>query len=76
MDDVLLVRRLDAVDQLPHDRERLVERHRPGQVLALDVLEHEVIGADVIEMTDVRVIQRGIDRASREKRSENSRSTP
>ena len=59
MDDVLLVRGLDAIDQLLDDGQRIVERHWALQILALDVLHDEEVRPDVIEMTDVGVVQRG-----------------
>jgi hypothetical protein len=57
MNDALLVRRLDPVDQLTDDREHRVEPQRPGGRLAFDELEHEVIRADVVEVADVRMVQ-------------------
>ena len=46
MDDALLVRRLESDGDLPRDRDRLVERERPGrdavrQRRPVDQLEHE-----------------------------------
>jgi hypothetical protein len=64
MDNVLLMRGLDAVDQLLNDRQHVFEigRTRPffrNEVLALDVLHDEVIRSDIIEMADVGVVERG-----------------
>ena len=59
MDDVLLVRGFDAVDQLLNDRQRVFEIERALEIFALDVLHDEVIGTNVIEMADVGVVERG-----------------
>ena len=58
MNDVPVVGRLDAVDQLPDDGHRLVELERPLQRLALDVLHDQVVRADIVKLADVGVIQR------------------
>src|SRR5262249_35920194 len=36
----------------------LFQRHRPAQRLAVDVLQHQEIRADVVNLTDMRMIQR------------------
>jgi hypothetical protein len=68
MDDALLVRGLERVGDLVGDRQRLVERHRTvvdavGERRPLDQLHHEIVGADVVDVADVRMIQRrdGVD---------------
>src|SRR6516162_3419386 len=63
MDDPLAVRRVERTRNFDADLERLVERERtfPNAVresLALDVLHHEKVGADVVERADVRMVER------------------
>ena len=64
----LPVRLVQRVRDLDGDRERLIQRQRPllqplGQRVALQVLHHQevdpVLGADVMERADVRVVQTG-----------------
>ena len=62
MDDAFLVRGLDAVDDLTQDRQRVAERHRSLQCLAFDILHDQIVRSDVVEVTDVGVVQ-GRDRA-------------
>ena len=62
MDDVLLVRGFDAVDQLLDDGERIIEVQRTAQVLTLDILHDQIVRSDVVQMADVGVVERG-DRA-------------
>ena len=38
--------------------QRGVHRHGPLQLLPVDVFEHEIIPADVVDLADVRVIER------------------
>ena len=58
VDDALFVRGVERVQDLPGQFERLSERHRSVQPLALDVLHDEVVGADVVERTDMRMVYR------------------
>ena len=58
MDDALLVRGFDAVDDLAQDRYRVANAHRSAQRFAFDVLHHQVVRRHVVQMTDVGVIQR------------------
>jgi len=58
MDDALFVRGVERVQDLLGQLERLSERHRSVQPLALDVLHDEVVGADVVKRTDVRMVHR------------------
>ena len=41
MDDVPFVRGFDTVNQLPDDRERVIEVQRTAQVLTLDILHDQ-----------------------------------
>ena len=61
--DTLLVRGFERVGNLPGDRQRLIQRHgalpdalRQGG--SLHQFHHQVIGADVVELADVGMIQR------------------
>ena len=58
MNNRLVVCRLDPVDELPDERKRFIERERTSERLALDNLHDEIVRADVVEMTDVGVVQR------------------
>ena len=59
VDDVLLVRRFDAIDELLNDRQSILEVHGTAQILALDILHDQIIRPDVVEMADVGVVERG-----------------
>ena len=59
MDDVLLMRGFDAVNQLLNNRQRVVEIERTLEVFAFDVLHDEVVGSDIVEVADVGVVERG-----------------
>ena len=64
MDDAALVRRFERLGDLPRDRQRFVERDRPprdaiGQRRTVDQLHHEIVGPDVVQRADVRVVERG-----------------
>jgi hypothetical protein len=52
------VRGFERVGNLAGDAERFVERHRAFGRLALDILHHQVIRANVVERVDIRMIQR------------------
>ena len=58
MQDAAPVRRLDRAHNLQRQTYRLFDGHRPVQRLAVDIFEHEVARADVMELTDVWVVQR------------------
>ena len=58
VDDALPVRGVYRVKDLLGQGERLSDRHRTVQGFALDVLHDEIVRADVIERTDVRVVHR------------------
>jgi hypothetical protein len=59
VDDVAFMRGFNPVDQLLDDRQCLVEWHRAAERRALHELHHQVVGADVVEVADVAVIERG-----------------
>jgi hypothetical protein len=58
MDEILLVRRLDTVDQLLNDREGIVEFEGALEIVTFDVLHDEIVRTDVIEVADVGMVQR------------------
>src|ERR1700676_1641755 len=57
--DASFVRGFERVGDLVGDAESGVERHRPFGRLALDILHYQVIGADVVNLADIRMIERG-----------------
>jgi hypothetical protein len=63
MHDVLFVGGFDPVDQLLNDGHRFVERQRPFEGLTFDVLHHQVIRANVVEVANVRMVQGGDGRS-------------
>jgi hypothetical protein len=54
----LFVRGIESVADLPGEFERLIERQGTLERLPLDELHHQVIGPDVVQRADVRVIER------------------
>src|SRR5215469_2633251 len=58
MSDPLLVRSFQCIGDLARDAERFLERHRAFWSIALDVLHHQVVWPDIIEMADIRMVQR------------------
>ena len=58
MQDALGVRRFERVGHLRRDAQRFVERQRTVQGRAVDVLHDEVVGPDVVQHADVRMVQR------------------
>src|SRR5215204_3583905 len=62
MKDSALMRGLDGAHDLEAKSHGFIRCKRSPQRRALDVLEHEVARADVVDLTDVRVVQAG-DRA-------------
>ena len=58
VNDALPVRGVERVQDLIGQCERLGKRHRSVQRLALDVLHDEVVGADVVKRTDMRMVHR------------------
>jgi hypothetical protein len=59
MCDALLVRGFERVTYLRCDSQSFIKRHRPFGRLALDKLHHQIIRADVVNLADVGMIQRG-----------------
>ena len=59
MQHAFRVCRLQCVDHFRRHAQRVVERQRAVQGRAFQVLHHEVVGADVVQDADVRMIQRG-----------------
>src|SRR5438270_45417 len=59
MNNVFFVRRLNAVYQLIEDGKRFLDWKRAGKRFPFHVFHHQVVGADVEQMTDVGVIERG-----------------
>ena len=58
MDDALAMRggqRLRDLHRQPH---RIAHGHRPFEGGALDVLHHQIVGPDVVQLADVRMVQR------------------
>ena len=62
MQDATPVRRLERICQLHREFAHQLRRHRPAGMRAFDVLEHQIVRADVVDLTDVRVVEGG-DRA-------------
>ena len=58
MGDALLVRGVERVANLHRVLQRLIDRQRPLERRALDVLHHQVIRPDIVKLADVRMIQR------------------
>ena len=61
MRDALLVRGFERVGDLPGDRQRFLQRDRAlldasRKRLALDQFHHEIVVADVVQVTNVRVV--------------------
>src|SRR5258708_11403579 len=59
MSDALVMRRAKRVTDLRGILQGLIEWQRTFDRLALDVLHHQIIRPDVMQRTDVRMIQRG-----------------
>src|SRR5215831_14889394 len=57
MRDALTVGGSESFENLASVRDGLVERHRALQRLALDVFHHQVIGTDIVNLADVRMVQ-------------------
>src|SRR6476646_5543463 len=49
---------VERIQNLPGQRERLLQRQRSGQRLALDVLHDQVIRPNVVQRADMGMIQR------------------
>ena len=59
MDDAPVVRGVERIQDLLGQCDRLRDRHRSPQRFALDELHDEVVGPDVVERADMRMIERG-----------------
>ncbi len=59
MDDALGVRLLDGSRDLSPKRHHVFDGQRPAKWRPLDKLHHQVIGTDVMQLTDVRMIEGG-----------------
>jgi hypothetical protein len=62
VENAAAVRRFQGACDLERQWQCLFGRHRSPWGLAVDVLEHQIPGADVVKLADVRMIQRS-DRA-------------
>src|SRR6185295_7583344 len=58
MQDAAIVRRFNGTRNLNPETNGAINRHRSEQCLALDELEHEISVANVMDLTDVRMVQR------------------
>jgi len=56
---MFLVRRVQGIADLPSVLHRSIERQWAFKWRAVDELHHQVIRADVVELADMRMIQRG-----------------
>src|SRR6516165_7298315 len=59
MSDALLVRRIQSLANLACVLQRLIERQRAFKRRAVDVLHHQVIRPDIVELANMGMIQRG-----------------
>src|SRR5262245_14124771 len=59
VDDAPLMRRFQRFGDLPRDGQRFGQCDGTGQRRALDVLHHQIVGADVVQRADVGMIQCG-----------------
>ncbi|OFW47357.1 MAG: hypothetical protein A3J29_23325 [Acidobacteria bacterium RIFCSPLOWO2_12_FULL_67_14b] len=57
--DALVVRGLEGAGDLDGQRRRPIRCDRSMQRKALDVLHHEIVGADVVQRADMGMVQRG-----------------
>lgn len=57
--DAVAMRCVQGRENLPRQRSYPVQDHRTGQRPALDQLHDQVVGADVVQGADMRVIERG-----------------
>jgi hypothetical protein len=56
--NAFLVRRFERIANLHGIFQRLIHRQRPCERRALDVLHHQVVRSNIVQRTDVGVIQR------------------
>ena len=62
VEDSLAVRILERAGNLHRQAQRLVRGQGAADRMALYVLQHRIVGADIVHLTDVRMVERG-DRA-------------
>jgi hypothetical protein len=58
VDNAFLVRGLERLSYLDGVLQRLIERQRARKRFALDILHHQIVRADVVELTNVGMVQR------------------
>src|SRR4029077_19323402 len=58
MDDALAMRGGQCFRDLHRQLQRLAHGQRPFEGGTLDVLHHQIVGPDVVELTDARMVQR------------------
>jgi hypothetical protein len=59
MQETAFVRGLEGACHLQRETTGIGIRQRPAERTPFDILEHEVVRADVVNLTDVRMVQRG-----------------
>ena len=59
MQDVFVVRFLERRRDLDRQSERVLGRQGPMSGMSLDVLHDQVVRTDVVDLADVRMVQRG-----------------
>ena len=59
MGDALSMRGIESIENLAGVFDGLLQRKRTIQRRALNKLHYQIIGADIVELADVRMIQRG-----------------
>src|SRR5271169_2178179 len=59
MDDVAAMRGLKSRGNLDCEAQRLFSRFAAARRLAFHVLEHQIIGSDVVDLADVGMVQSG-----------------
>src|ERR1019366_1448850 len=58
VDDTFFVRRFESGGELAGDPEYFVERQWAFRRFALDILHHDVVRADIVDLANVRMVQR------------------
>src|ERR1017187_7727498 len=58
MDESSAMRQLESVRDLPCNAQRVGQRHRSCERPTFDVLQHQVIRPDVVDLANVPMIQR------------------
>lgn len=57
MDDALPVRRIQCLTDLPRILQRLRNRERARERLALDVLHNQIVRPDIVELAYIRMVE-------------------